>query len=177
MVEGAFKRHGALAPEVLGDGITGEHYGAGLTERELHYFVEHECAASADDVLWRRSKAGLHLDARRRRGWRRRSGDEAARESWIPVRRASCCSISTILSRAAAATAEAYAAVESLQRGGKKVVAVTGRPAGWCDHIARMWPVDAVIGENGAFYFWFADGKLGKRFIEDPQTRARQRAR
>jgi HAD superfamily hydrolase (TIGR01484 family) len=74
-------------------------------------------------------------------------------------------------------TAEAYAAVESLQRGGKKVVAVTGRPAGWCDHIARMWPLDAVIGENGAFYFWFSDGKLGKRFVEDPQTRARQRAR
>jgi hypothetical protein len=30
---------------------------------------------------------------------------------------------------------------------------VTGRPAGWCDLIARIWPVDAVIGENGAFYF------------------------
>src|SRR5262245_30800801 len=66
VVEGAFKRHGALAPDVLGDGITGEHYGAGLTERELRYFVEHECEASADDVLWRRSKAGLHLDVRQR---------------------------------------------------------------------------------------------------------------
>ena len=33
-----------------------------------------------------------------------------------------------------------------------KTVAITGRPAGWCDHIARMWPVDAVIGENGALY-------------------------
>jgi hypothetical protein len=32
-------------------------------------------------------------------------------------------------------------------------MAVTGRPAGWCDHIARMWPVDAVVGENGGFYF------------------------
>jgi hypothetical protein len=30
---------------------------------------------------------------------------------------------------------------------------VTGRPAGWCDHIARMWPVSAVVGENGAFYY------------------------
>ena len=29
---------------------------------------------------------------------------------------------------------------------------ITGRPAGWCDHIARMWPVDAVVGENGAFW-------------------------
>ena len=66
VVEGAFKRHGALASEVLGDGITGEHYGAGLTERELRYFLEREYAGSADDVLWRRSKAGLHLDARQR---------------------------------------------------------------------------------------------------------------
>ena len=50
-------------------------------------------------------------------------------------------------------TAGAYAALENLHRGGFLVVPVTGRPAGWCDHIARMWPVDAVVGENGAFYF------------------------
>jgi HAD superfamily hydrolase (TIGR01484 family) len=47
----------------------------------------------------------------------------------------------------------AYAALEQLQAAGIKVVPVTGRPAGWCDHIARMWPVEAVVGENGAFYF------------------------
>jgi HAD superfamily hydrolase (TIGR01484 family) len=38
------------------------------------------------------------------------------------------------------------------------VVPITGRPAGWCDHIARMWPVDGVVGENGAFYFSYDDG-------------------
>ena len=48
-------------------------------------------------------------------------------------------------------TAAAYAAMERLHAAGRIVVAVTGRPAGWCDHIARMWPVDAVVGENGAF--------------------------
>ena len=47
----------------------------------------------------------------------------------------------------------AYAALEKLQAAGVKVVPITGRPAGWCDHIARMWPVDGVVGENGAFYF------------------------
>ena len=73
-------------------------------------------------------------------------------------------------------TAEAYAALERLQRGGKRVIPVTGRPAGWCDHIARMWPVDAVVGENGAFYFWFAGGRLNQRFVDDPATRARKRA-
>jgi D-erythritol 1-phosphate dehydrogenase len=64
VVEGVFKRHGALAAKVLGDGMAGEHYGAGLTEREVRYFVEREWAASAEDVLWRRSKTGLHLNAR-----------------------------------------------------------------------------------------------------------------
>lgn len=49
-------------------------------------------------------------------------------------------------------TAAAYAALERLQSTGLKVIPVTGRPAGWCDHIARMWPVDAVVGENGAFW-------------------------
>ena len=73
-------------------------------------------------------------------------------------------------------TAQAYAALERLQRGGKRVVPVTGRPAGWCDHIARMWPVDAVVGENGAFYFWFDEGRLHKRFVDDEATRARKRA-
>ncbi len=83
--------------------------------------------------------------------------------------------IDDTLTSAGKLTAQAYAALESLQRAGKKLVAVTGRPAGWCDHIARMWPLDAVVGENGAFYFWFAGGKLAKRFVEDAATRARHR--
>lgn len=49
-------------------------------------------------------------------------------------------------------SAAAYCALENLQLAGIRVIPVTGRPAGWCDHIARMWPVDAVIGENGAFW-------------------------
>ena len=50
-------------------------------------------------------------------------------------------------------TAEAYGALERLQEAGLAVVPVTGRPAGWCDLIARFWPVTGVVGENGAFYF------------------------
>lgn len=46
---------------------------------------------------------------------------------------------------------EALTALSELQRQGIKVVAVTGACAGWCDHIAQLWPVDAVLGENGAF--------------------------
>jgi len=49
-------------------------------------------------------------------------------------------------------TADAYTALERLSAAGITVIPITGRPAGWCDHIARMWPVFAVVGENGAFY-------------------------
>ncbi len=55
------------------------------------------------------------------------------------------------------------AALERLQDAGLTVIPVTGRPAGWCDHIARMWPVDAVVGENGAF--WFAYDREARRML------------
>lgn len=74
-------------------------------------------------------------------------------------------------------TAEAYASMERLKRAGQIVVPVTGRAAGWCDHIARMWPVDAVIGENGAFYFWFGEGKLQRRYCDAPAVREEKQRR
>jgi HAD superfamily hydrolase (TIGR01484 family) len=76
-------------------------------------------------------------------------------------------------------TPEAYEAMGRLHEAGFLVVPITGRPAGWCDHIARMWPVDAVVGENGAFYFRYdaKARKLEKRFLDDESTRAGKRAR
>ena len=70
-------------------------------------------------------------------------------------------------------------ALWDLKNGGLKVISVTGRPAGWCDHIARMWPVDGVVGENGAFYFWFDENerKLKKRFLDTDSVRAEKRQR
>ncbi len=85
--------------------------------------------------------------------------------------------IDDTLTTGGALTAEAYRAMERLKRAGKRVVPITGRPAGWCDHIARMWPVDAVVGENGAFYFLMADGRLEKRFQDDAAKRAEKRSR
>jgi glycerol-3-phosphate dehydrogenase len=61
VLQGVFRRHGTAAAEVLGDGRLGENYGGGLTERELAHFVEREWARSAEDVLWRRTKCGLHM--------------------------------------------------------------------------------------------------------------------
>jgi len=72
--------------------------------------------------------------------------------------------------------AAAYGALERLQRAGFLVVPVTGRPAGWCDHIARMWPVDAVVGENGAFWFRH-DAKAGglvKRYVVPDEERLKR---
>ncbi len=61
-----FRRHGTRAQEVVGDGDLGEDFGAGLTYRELRYFVEREWAQTAEDVLWRRSKAGLLMSPAQR---------------------------------------------------------------------------------------------------------------
>ena len=85
--------------------------------------------------------------------------------------------IDDTLTTAGKLTAAAYGALERLHAAGKRAVAVTGRPAGWCDHIARMWPVDAVVGENGAFYFRFAQGRLHKRYRDPPEVRAGNRER
>jgi len=73
--------------------------------------------------------------------------------------------------------ASAFQALWALKDSGLKVVPITGRPAGWCDHIARMWPVDAVVGENGAFYFWLDEqaGKLKKRFLDPDHIRREKR--
>ena len=49
--------------------------------------------------------------------------------------------------------AASFGALWDLHDAGIRVVPVTGRPAGWCDMIARMWPVQGVVGENGAFYY------------------------
>ena len=65
-------------------------------------------------------------------------------------------------------TAEAYNALWALREAGLGVVPVTGRPAGWCDLIVRQWPVDAVIGENGAFVYYFKDGH--KRIFTHPNV-------
>ncbi|MFT6558973.1 HAD-IIB family hydrolase [Sneathiella sp.] len=48
--------------------------------------------------------------------------------------------------------AETFQALHDLREAGYIVVPVTGGCAGWCDQMARIWPVEAVIGENGAFY-------------------------
>jgi HAD superfamily hydrolase (TIGR01484 family) len=62
--------------------------------------------------------------------------------------------IDDTLTRDGKLPAASYAALWALKDAGLRVIPVTGRPAGWCDLIAREWPVDGVVGENGALAFW-----------------------
>lgn len=74
-------------------------------------------------------------------------------------------------------TAAAYTALERLRAVGFKVIPVTGRPAGWCDHIARMWPVDGVVGENGAFWMRYDAGARKLRTVFAGRPPADRQAR
>lgn len=71
---------------------------------------------------------------------------------------------------------KAYEALWKLHHAGLKVIPITGRPAGWCEMIARFWPVDGVIGENGGFYFRYASEKakaqkrMKRWFFSDDKT-------
>ena len=75
--------------------------------------------------------------------------------------------------------AASYAALERLTEAGKKVIVVTGRPAGWCDMIARFWPIAGLIGENGAFAFRYdrQSKRMIRSFEKDEAERERDRDR
>jgi HAD superfamily hydrolase (TIGR01484 family) len=75
--------------------------------------------------------------------------------------------------------AAAYSALEALETAGIAVVPVTGRPAGWCDLIARLWPVAAVVGENGAFYYAYdrEARRMARVYVKDAVERAADRRR
>jgi HAD superfamily hydrolase (TIGR01484 family) len=66
-----------------------------------------------------------------------------------------------------------YSALWALRRAGLAALPVTGRPAGWCDLIARQWPVAGVVGENGAFAFYMKNRHLERLFhpaAPDPES-------
>ncbi|MDX1712076.1 MAG: HAD-IIB family hydrolase, partial [Rhodovibrionaceae bacterium] len=70
------------------------------------------------------------------------------------------------------------AALAALRAARIPVVAVSGRAAGWCEDVALNWPVDAVVGENGACYMLReADGSLSVRCVQDEAERAANRRR
>ena len=70
LLDGVVRRHGSRTKLVLGDiqkpEELGQNFGAGLTAREIDRLVADEWAETADDILWRRTKCGLHMDASQR---------------------------------------------------------------------------------------------------------------
>ncbi len=68
------RRYGTRVSGILGDAQRledlGQHFGAGLTEAEARYLHQHEWAWQADDILWRRSKCGLHMSDTERQQFR-----------------------------------------------------------------------------------------------------------
>lgn len=86
-----------------------------------------------------------------------------------------CLDIDETLSTRGKLTKEAYAALWNLHDASFFVVPITGRPAGWCDHFARFWPVDAVVGENGAFAFFMQNGLRSR--IDTPGVVANPKVR
>ncbi len=70
-----------------------------------------------------------------------------------------CFDIDDTFSSHGKITSQAFDALWKLKSAGFTLIPVTGRPSGWCDHIARFWPVDGVVGENGAFSFYMHQGK------------------
>ena len=65
LLRGVALRHGSLTRDVLKDAHEisdlGENFGAGLFGCEVDYFIKYEWARNAEDILWRRSKAGLFI--------------------------------------------------------------------------------------------------------------------
>lgn len=93
----------------------------------------------------------------------------------VPRLKGVLCDIDDTLTHQGRLIPEAFIALQTLQDAGLRVVPVTGRPGGWVDQIARMWPVDGVIGENGGLWFWQDGRKLQRRFVQDSKTRAENR--
>lgn len=87
------------------------------------------------------------------------------------------CDIDDTLTWQGRLGSQAYSALETLRGRGLIVLPITGRPAGWCDHIARMWPVDGVVGENGAFYFHYDEKsrKMARRYWRSDEERRNDR--
>jgi HAD superfamily hydrolase (TIGR01484 family) len=87
--------------------------------------------------------------------------------------------IDDTLTHAGRLPADAYRALEDLTNAGLLVAPITGRPAGWCDMIARFWPVAGVVGENGAFYFAYdqTNKRMRRTFAATEAERSENHAR
>ena len=89
------------------------------------------------------------------------------------------CDIDDTITNRGRLPSASLAAMERLQSAGMRVLPITGRPAGWCDHIARMWPVDGVVGENGALFFRYdhETRRMHRHYWKTAEQRAADRVK
>ncbi|MBU3739880.1 MAG: HAD-IIB family hydrolase [Rhodoferax sp.] len=86
-----------------------------------------------------------------------------------------------------AITPDALQALAALRAAGLQVIAITGRPIGWCEPLAGSWPVHALVAENGSAAFVPAensvqspsrlDSLLSKIYQQPESVRQRNRVR
>lgn len=69
----------------------------------------------------------------------------------------------------------AYSAMHQLADAGFLLIAVTGRPLGWADLFARLWPIRVAVGENGAGWAWLDGGAFHEGYFCDGEERLRHR--
>lgn len=98
---------------------------------------------------------------------------------WPLEDRRQICSVFTdiddTLTTEGAITADALQALADLQAAGLHVIPITGRPVGWNAPFAPVWPVDAIVAENGAVALVQSGAR--KIYQQDAATRARNFAR
>jgi len=72
----------------------------------------------------------------------------------------------------------AYAAIAKAKQAGLRVVLITGRPAGWAEVLASVWPVDAAIAENGGIAYLRRGRRVERIYFEpgDPADDAQKLA-
>lgn len=74
-----------------------------------------------------------------------------------------------------AITPDALQALHELKAAGLRVVAITGRPAGWSVPFAQACPLDAIVAENGAVaLIRQADGSLRRSYQQEDAVRRQQ---
>jgi HAD superfamily hydrolase (TIGR01484 family) len=75
------------------------------------------------------------------------------------------------VTRAGRLEEEAYSAMFRLREAGLRLVAVTGRPLGFAELMARMWPIDLAVGENGAGYLQLTAAGVRAGYYASPEVR------
>jgi HAD superfamily hydrolase (TIGR01484 family) len=80
--------------------------------------------------------------------------------------------IDDTLTRDGAIEPAALQALQALADAGLPVFAVTGRPMGWSEPFARVWPLQAIVAENGAVALWREGDALVTEYAQDADTRA-----